>query len=238
MDPETLYRQLGRLIETAPNFNFMGDLAAEHLQWIGRANVLIKASGDISLQAEFSIASGAMSGPRRGEATKKAMMVLYKVLADAELRAPAGAQGAFIPVGNSFDAFAALTKVLSAATRDILIVDPYLDETVLTDFSGAVPVGVGLRLLADQASAKESLKPAATRWVSQHPTKSLEVRLAAPRMLHDRVILIDGTAAWTLTQSIKDFAKRSPAEIVRAEDTASLKNAAYEDIWKNSSVIV
>ncbi len=207
MDPETLYRQLGRLIETAPNFNFMGDLAAEHLQWIGRANVLIKASGDISLQAEFSIASGAMSGPRRGEATKKAMMVLYKVLADAELRAPAGAQGAFIPVGNSFDAFAALTKVLSAATRDILIVDPYLDETVLTDFSGAVPVGVGLRL-------------------------------AAPRMLHDRVILIDGTAAWTLTQSIKDFAKRSPAEIVRAEDTASLKIAAYEDIWKNSSVIV
>jgi hypothetical protein len=57
-------------------------------------------------------------------------------------------------------------------------------------------------------------------------------------MLHDRVILIDGTAAWTLTQSIKDFAKRSPAEIVRAEDTASLKIAAYEDIWKNSSVIV
>jgi hypothetical protein len=59
-----------------------------------------------------------MVSPRRGEPSKKAMMILHKVLADAELQAPAGAQGAFIPVGNSFDAFTALTKVLGGATQD------------------------------------------------------------------------------------------------------------------------
>jgi hypothetical protein len=69
-------------------------------------------------------------------------------------------------------------------------------------------------------------------WTSQHGTsRPLGVRLAPPRALHDRAILIDGMTAWILTQSIKDFAKRSPAEIVRADDTASLKIAAYEAVW-------
>ena len=168
------------------------------------------------------------------------MLVLYKALASAELKAPASAQGAFIPAGNRFDAFAALTKVLQTATIDALIVDPYMDETVLTDFAGAVPGSVTLRLLADQASVKPSLEPAGKMWVAQHgTTRPLGVRLAAPKTLHDRAIFIDRTTAWILTQSLKDFAKRSPAEIVRADDTASLKiSAAYEAAWSAATVVV
>jgi fructose-specific component phosphotransferase system IIB-like protein len=44
--------------------------------------------------------------------------------------------------------------------------------------------------------------------------------------------------AYTLTQSLNAFAKRSPAEIIKADDTANLKIAAYEDIWGNSTVLV
>jgi len=58
-----------------------------------------------------------------------------------------------------------------------------------------------------------------------------------PKTLHDRAIFVDKAKAWTLTQSLKDFAKRSPAEIVRADDTAALKIAAYEAIWATSKVI-
>jgi hypothetical protein len=57
-------------------------------------------------------------------------------------------------------------------------------------------------------------------------------------MLHDRAIFIDSTNAWLLTQSLKDFAKRSPAEIVRANDTATLKIAAYEAIWDGAVIVV
>jgi hypothetical protein len=74
----------------------------------------------------------------------------------SELRAPASVKGTFIPVGHSFDAFAALAKVLQGATRDVLIVDPFMDETVLSEFGGTVSSGVTLRLLADQASQKQS----------------------------------------------------------------------------------
>jgi hypothetical protein len=76
-------------------------------------------------------------------------------------------------------------------------------------------------------------------WVTQHGANHpLQVRLAKPRELHDRLIIVDATVAYTLTQSLKDFAKRAPAEIVRADDTASLKIAAYEDIWSSAEVVV
>jgi hypothetical protein len=159
-------------------------------------------------------------------------------LAAAELRAPASAQGAFIPAGNAFDAFAAVSKVLQTATTDVLIIDPYMDEAALTEFGCAVPHGITLRLLADAAHVKATLEPAARRWISQYgAAKSLSARLAPPRTLHDRAILIDGTTAWTLTQSLNAFAKRSPAEIVRADDTAQLKIDAYDAIWNGAQEI-
>jgi hypothetical protein len=95
------------------------------------------------------------------------MVTLHKALAAAELRAPASAQGAFIPAKNSFDAFAALAKVLETATSDVLVVDPYQDETMLTEFAGAVSDKASIRLLADNASVKATLAPAATRWQTQ-----------------------------------------------------------------------
>ena len=165
--------------------------------------------------------------------------VLYRVLAAAELKAPPSARGAFIPAGGSFDAFAALAKVQQTANKEVLIVDPYMDETALTEFGGAVPAGVLLRLLADQSSHKPTLQPAATRWASQHgASRPIQVRLAPQRSLHDRAIFIDRIIAWILTQSLKDFAKRSPAEIVRADDTAALKIDAYEAIWASAVVVL
>ena len=114
-----------------------------------------------------------------------------------------------------------------------------MDETALTEFGSAVPENVCLRLMADQASCKPTLQPAARNWVKQYGgTRPLLVRLAPQNTLHDRAIFVDQTTAWTLTQSLKDFAKRSPAEIVRADDTAALKIAAYEGLWVSAQVIV
>jgi hypothetical protein len=128
---------------------------------------------------------------------------------------------------------------LQSAKTDVLIVDPYLDETILTKFGGSIPDGASLRLLSDQTSVKASLPPAARTWASQHgAARSLAFRLPPPKVLHDRLAIIDKSVAWTLTQSFKDFAKRSPAEIVRADDTAALKIAAYETIWIGATVIV
>jgi len=53
--------------------------------------------------------------------------------------------------------------------------------------------------------------------------------------LHDRLIVVDGKIVWTLTQSLNAFAARSPASLVRVDpETAALKVAAYEQLWKNA----
>jgi hypothetical protein len=50
--------------------------------------------------------------------------------------------------------------------------------------------------------------------------------------------VIDGAVAWVLTQSLKDFAVRSQASVVRVDDeTAKLKIAAYEATWAAAAAI-
>ncbi|MBW7968408.1 phosphatidylserine/phosphatidylglycerophosphate/cardiolipin synthase family protein [Bradyrhizobium sp. BR 10289] len=209
------------------------------MTWLGRAEALVATSGDVAALAEFTLAKPKLAQPTtRAMAQQSLMLTLYKVLAAAELASPPGAQGAFIPVGSSFDAYAAIAKVMSAAKHDVLVVDPYMDDTVLIDFGGVLNEGVTLRLLTDQATARPNLAPAASRWKAQFDRRPLEVRLASQKALHDRAIFIDRSEAWTVTQSLKDFAKRSPAEIVRADDIASLKIASYESIWLNSTIVV
>jgi hypothetical protein len=236
---EDLYRLFGRLLENVPKFSSYGQLSAEQMQWLGRARALVKEVGDKSAIAEFDLAAKSMLGVLRLDALEQVMLTLHGQMASVELRAPASLQGAFIPVASTFDAFAAISRLLQTAKREVLVVDPYLDETVLTEFGTVVSPGVVPRLLSDSATVKPSLSPAATRWVAQHgASRPLSVRFAPPKFLHDRALFIDQTGAWTLTQSLKDFAKRSPAEIVRADDTAALKIAAYEQIWSAAVVIV
>lgn len=249
-DPERLYRELGRLIESQPEFPATGALSPEMLLWLGRARTLVEAGNaiqdisDVRIQINrLAAISGGPPSPTaagtRREAVNALNRILYMTLAAAEYAAPAGVRGTFIPVGSSFDAFAAVSKILSPAKTDVLIVDPYLDEVVLTDFAPTVPIGVRLRLLADQKYHKTTLQPAATRWNAQYGTdRPLLVRLAPAGALHDRAIFVDSTTAYTVTQSLKDLAKRSPAEIVRADDTAAMKIAAYEAIWLGASVVV
>jgi hypothetical protein len=240
LNPDELYRRFGRFLENVPDFSGYEPLSSEQLQWLGRAQALVKESQDAIAMADINLAAKRMLiGPTRAEALKHIMLTLHTQLASAELRAPASMQGAFIPVASTFDAFAAISKLLQTATRDVLVVDPYLDETVLTDFGTVISAGVNLRLLSDAATVRPSLAPAASRWVAQHGTsRPLLVRLAAPKALHDRAIFVDQKGARTITQSLKDFAKRSPAEIVRADDTAALKIAAYEHIWSHANVVV
>lgn len=237
MEPEILYRQIGRLIEVAPPPPPSPELSPELMKWAGQASALINETNDAALRVDANIAISGLRAPNRKDHFQALMIALYRALAIAELAAPPSVQGTFIPVGNSFDAFAAISKILGSAKRDVLIVDPYMDESVLTDFAGTVPENIGLRLLTDQATVKPSLAPAVLRWQTQHLTRPLEARLASPKALHDRAIFVDGAQAWTVTQSLKDLAKRSPAEIVRADDTAALKISAYEAIWSGATMV-
>jgi hypothetical protein len=238
IDAEPLYMQLGRMVETMPDLiHGVRPLPPDIHQWLGRAYALVVATGDLADAVSFKDSISSLSSAiGKFDAAQNIASILYRGLAVAELRAPATTQGAFIPAGNTFDAFAAFAKLLGTAKREILLIDPYMDEKVLTDFAPLAPELVSIRLLADQAHHKNTLKPATARWSAQYGTnRPLAVRLAPTRTLHDRLVVVDGDSVWVMTQSMNAFAARSPASIVRVDvDTAALKIPAYETIWSTA----
>ena len=161
MDPEALYMQLGLLAATMPDLS--GDPKPTDIQWLAKLDALLDASGNIANIAELRTMVISLNNSHSFDRFRHAQQIafiLHRALAAAELKAPASLSGSFIPVGNVFEAMAAVGKVLQAAKQDVLIVDPYMDETVLTDFGTVISTGVSLRLLADGASVKPSLTPA------------------------------------------------------------------------------
>lgn len=199
-----LYHQLGRLLETAPDlskYQACGQTPA--LQWLGRGHALVKAVnvGAGYDAVAFTTAMDHLRTAGWQSAVSQIYQILYRALGHCELHLPAGSGGSFVPIGNSFDAFAALTKIFDHAKIDVMIVDPYMDQAALVEFGLAVPEGVELRLLADAGDHKATLKPAAEKWISQYgDSRPLSVRLAPAKCLHDRAIFIDRAEAWTISR--------------------------------------
>jgi hypothetical protein len=238
LTPEALYIQLGELITEMPGFQEY-PLSGETHRWVGRAFALLEQTGVTMDAGAFKVAAEKASGPdirRRDEGVETIKIILYRALGRVELRAPATLQGTFVPVGSPYDALMKVGQVLSAAAADVLIIDPYADEKLLNSYALLAPEKIALRVLSDQKGHKQSLKPVAEAWIEQYGAlRPLEVRLASPGVLHDRLIIIDRRLAFDLGQSFNALAKRSPTSLIRSDpETASLKIAAYEQLWETS----
>ncbi len=243
IEPARLYEELKSLAANRPQhlqaMDDLGNLQQEVQIWLGRLFALIQASGEIVDTARLRIEMSELLTIRHDRgllAEREIWAIFHRALAMAELAAPVSARGAFIVVGGHFDAFSALSKVLGSAKRTVLVVDPYLDEVILTDFLPLVAEMVCIQLLSDKASVKSSLQPAVSRWNNQYgTTRPVEARKSSPRQLHDRLIMIDGNEVWIVTQSFKDFAARAHGSIEKASSEASkLKIEAYNSIWATS----
>jgi hypothetical protein len=237
--PEDVYRQLEQLIAQMPALE--SPVSREAKQWLRIVYGLVLSGGHTMQAAAFSMKANLLGShvPDVGaKARHKLLPILSSVLAMEKVRANAF-QGNFVSASSPFDARAAFSKVLPTANQDIMVIDPYLDEKVLTDFATLVLENVRVRLLAGEEQHKTALKPAAARWASQFPSvRPLEVRWAPQGLVHDRLIAIDGSETWSLTQSFNSFAARTPASIQRIEPkVAAVKVKAYENIWAASETL-
>ncbi len=234
IEPEALYHQLGHLVATVPDLSYGQCDTTEVHQWLARVCALVDASGD-PIDAGFlrNACDGLDGGVLHDSNVHRIITIVYRALARAELAAPTSAQGTYIPAGGSFTALAAVSKILGSAKTSVLMVDPYADAILLTEFAVLAPEGVEVHVLADATFHKPGLEPAAKYWAKQFGlSRPLDVRLASPKSLHDRLILVDSRDAFTLGQSFNALASRAPTSLVRADsETARLKVAAYNDIW-------
>lgn len=233
---EDLYLKLGALIEQMPDFSVDGAISSDAQLWLGRAYALVSKGDNLGDKISFQVCSDNLMSSLRQSNVQTITAILYRALAVAELDAPLVNQGAFIPIGNVFECIAALSKVLDQATSSVLIIDPYMDSKVLTDYAVLINEGLVIKLLTDQDSQKPSFLPAVKGWRQQYgEARPIEVGVCPPRLLHDRSIIIDSKQAWILTQSFNALAVRSPAVITRlVEPINSDKIQAYSTIWDSA----
>jgi hypothetical protein len=239
MKAEVAFLRFSSLVDSMPNLRSVTgtiQIPAPSLKWLGSLHALLENAGYTREAVLLRVETDKLTRTQGSMGSNEIAAILYRALADAELRSPPALHGSFIAAGNEFHAFAALSKVLGAAQSDILIIDPYMDEVTLTDFAPLSAVGVPLRLLAADGKAKSTLKPAVDRWRKEYGTdRPLAARMSTASALHDRLILIDKSKAWLLTQSLKDFAKKSHGSIALADqESSNMKVTAYEDIWLQS----
>ncbi|RWD50456.1 MAG: phosphatidylserine/phosphatidylglycerophosphate/cardiolipin synthase family protein [Mesorhizobium sp.] len=235
IDPHELYVRIGNhLAAMPPN---MDRYSAQNDIWISKAVAIVEAVGSVPDINEIREAAGWYSAHPEIYASTF-WRILQRALARVELAVPA-ASGSFLPVGSPMDAMTAIGKVLKEAKSRLLIVDPYLDETILTDFAPMSAEGVKIDLLSDSGSVKATLAPAVKRWTAQYGIKRpIEARATAPRQLHDRLIIVDDAKVWNVSQSIKDLAARSPASITVVQgDVAMLKIPAYAEMWNAATAL-
>ncbi len=102
--------------------------------------------------------------------------------------------------GQIFDAFAQIINLVKMAKKSIVIIDNYVDETVLTMLSKKQP-GVSVTIYTKQYPP--DLQLAVSRFNAQYPP--ITVNLC--QKVHDRFLMIDNTA-YLFGASFKDAGKK------------------------------
>lgn len=240
IEPDRLYFEIGYLLNEMPDMQTTAWQLEEGQRWFGRASALIEQAGNATEAIAFNMAVDSLHSQLLFPgAVQKINSILYRALARAEMAASSEARAAFIPVGEGFTAFAAISKIVREAQRTVMFVDPYAEANLMTEFAVLVPEAVLTLVLADAGAKKPTLAPAVRYWKEQYrAARPLEARLAPERSLHDRLIIVDDQVAWSIGQSFNALAARAPTSILRIDpETALLKLEAHLKIWEASTVI-
>jgi hypothetical protein len=103
--------------------------------------------------------------------------------------------------GQVFDAYAFAGKIIKSAKQSIILIDNYIDESVLT-MLGKKFKGVKVTLLTKEVS--KELKLDIEKFNRQYPL--IEIKIF--NLSHDRFLIIDNKEVYHLGASLKDLGKK------------------------------
>ena len=223
------------------------DVEHEESKWTDRTeNIVSRSFGDPSrqlsrfhsaLHAGIQTMMGISDSQKQKnfeQRFKEFHAVLENCIEELEDELPAASQGVY-EAGEEFKFFADLAAIVGAAQREVLIVDPYLDEEHLSLYGGRIANGVKFRALTNTAGRtgiRSSLESVGRKLKKSQP--SFEMKESSN--IHDRMIFVDDRA-WVTGQSIKDAAKTKPTYIVELNDPTPMRSV-YEALWSSGQGIV
>jgi hypothetical protein len=113
----------------------------------------------------------------------------------------------FVPVqgiffeGQVFDAYNFVSDLFRKAEKSIVIVDNYLDDTVLLHLT-KIKKGVQVKIITKSISDQFRLD------LKKFEDQYFHVEVKASKSIHDRFIIIDGEVLYHLGASLKDLGKK------------------------------
>jgi hypothetical protein len=108
-----------------PNIRALGatnrPVPANVNSWFAEAILLVEQLEEVTDFVTIRSVADRLGTVRSMETDEQSVAaIMYRALKRAEMLAPAGIQGNYIPAGQTFDAFAAVGKVLSRAKSHVL----------------------------------------------------------------------------------------------------------------------
>jgi hypothetical protein len=219
--PEDLYAEVSDLLRTMPPHTTMGN--GDTVPWLGRA-VAVMDRWDpykgIAFQLHVrDVQSNMVFNHDAGYGG--VMLMLNQAHYDLKL-ATAGPVNVAIEVGLTFHYFEEVRQ----------LVDPYLDAEFVSRYLVHVKPQATIRLLTSNAQLAPLL--AAVDAFAQQRGDGVEVRTA--KDLHDRYVIIDGSACYQSGASFKDGAKRAATTLTQITDAFAAVRQTYEKNWATAHV--
>jgi hypothetical protein len=109
-------------------------------------------------------------------------------------------QGVFFD-GQIFDAYELMSRIIRSAKKEIILIDNYIDESVLTHLSKR---NTNVEAIIYTKSISRVLNLDLERHNSQYPSISIREL----RQSHDRFLIIDRKELYHIGASLKDLGKR------------------------------
>jgi hypothetical protein len=109
-------------------------------------------------------------------------------------------QGVFFD-GQIFDAYELMSRIIRSATKEIILIDNYIDETVLTH----------LRKRSENVDAiiyTKTISRILQLDLERHNSQYPPIQIRELRESHDRFLIIDRKELYHIGASIKDLGKR------------------------------
>jgi hypothetical protein len=160
--------------------------------------------------------------PRKDEGVRTSIPEVESILPPPEI---AGSYD----IGDEYSFYRDLKTIVGFGTKELFIVDSYLDTLLFDIYMENVDRAITVRVLTDKVV--EPLKAVAEKFSRRN---AFELRSGKDG--HDRVVFVDDRC-WVIGQSIKDAAKKKPTYIVEHSSAASMKSI-YESIWAIATPVV
>lgn len=231
-DSESLLFEIEDVIRSMPPPKTLGSDSTDVIAWLGRASAAVHAWDPIKATMMFDGYVKGIGSPMSREfndAVRGALVILHQAQNDLRLKT-IGPLSISISKGKVFEYFDELRKVIELSHNDLLFIDPYLDADFVSRYMPFVASGVKVRLLGREKIT--ALVAAVNTYAQQSP---LLVSVRSSPQIHDRYLIVDGTACYQSGASFKDGAKNAGTTLTQITDAFSAVKNTYEALWESGS---